>query len=243
MRRIYILFILLTMFTHLPARDFAYKTVLLRAAPGKLLPLIDSLKADMQKHADYGLEKPYLLRHNQGDQWDLLLLIPVGSLETYYKSENVAKRNASFTFDKPFGDPFYDFIAFHEEMLVNGPPLAELQQRFDAAGYFHVEMFIALPGKQSELLQQRQMENVYLKAIGRKPNLIFTGPGGAKWDLFTIGCYRDLKHFAESADIPAEVEEKAALQAGFKGANFIGSYLRELIDEHHDTLAVKVSDK
>ena len=61
------------------------------------------------------------------------------------------------------------------------------------------------------------------------------------WDIFTIGCYRDLKHFAESADISEEKEEAAARHAGFEAANRIGTYLRTLIYQHHDTLAVAVN--
>ena len=52
---------------------------------------------------------------------------------------------------------------------------------------------------------------------------------------------RDLKHFAESADIPEEKEEEAARHAGFEAANRIGTYLRTLIHQHHDTLAVAVN--
>ncbi len=237
LRQVLTVFFLLLIGSQAWSAGYLYKTVLLRAAPGKLLTLIDFLKKDMEKHADYGLDKPYLLRHSQGDQWDLLMIIPVESLETYYNHENAAKRQSSFSFDKPYGDSFYEYISYHEDMFVTGPPLETFKKNFATFDYYHVEMFIALPGKQTELLKQRRMENVYLEGIARNPNLIFTRVAGSKWDIFTIGCYRDIKHFAESADIPADLEEKAALQAGFKGANFIGSYLRELIAEHHDTLA------
>ena len=81
------------------------------------------------------------------------------------------------------------------------------------------------------------MENSYLKFLGLPQNLIFVHDHGAAWDIFTIGFYRNLKQFAESADIPYEREEEAALAAGFEAANRIGTYLRTLISEHHDTLA------
>ncbi len=58
--------------------------------------------------------------------------------------------------------------------------------------------------------------------------------------LFTLGFYRDLKHYAESADIPEKDQEAPAKAAGFEGASHIGTYLRNLISEHHDTLAVAV---
>ena len=112
---------------------------------------------------------------------------------------------------------------------------------FESNGYYHVEMFIALSGKHPELLEEREMENRYLELIERPTNFIFTRDMGGKWDLFTIGAYRDLTHYAESALIAEDKENEAAIKAGFESAGTIGSYLRSLILEHHDTLAVKVN--
>jgi len=114
-------------------------------------------------------------------------------------------------------------------------------QVIDSNDYFHIEMFVALPGKQKELLAEREMENKYLQDLNRPTNLIFTKLSGGSYDIFTIGGYRSIKHFAESADIPFEDEDEAAKKAGFEGVNFIGSYLRSLISSHHDTLATKVN--
>jgi hypothetical protein len=60
------------------------------------------------------------------------------------------------------------------------------------------------------------------------------------WDMFTIGAYRDLRHYAESAGISEADQDAAAKAAGFEAANRIGPYLRTLIRSHHDTLAVSV---
>lgn len=84
------------------------------------------------------------------------------------------------------------------------------------------------------------MENAYQKALNRPQNFIFVRDQGAAWDVFTLGCYRDLKHYAESADIAEKDQEAAAKAAGFEAANRIGPYLRTLIAQHHDTLAVSV---
>ena len=81
------------------AQEDTYKTVLMRAAPGKLLQLIDLIKIDMAKHAEYGIEKSYLMRHSQGDHWDLLLIVPIGSMQKYFEHDNIAKRKNSFVFD------------------------------------------------------------------------------------------------------------------------------------------------
>ncbi len=221
-----------------------YKAMLVRAAPGQLLDFIQLYKDHMDFYRKAGDEPPFWMRHSQGDQWDILFLFPMGSFPDYYSSERVGKREAAAResgFDqKDFARRFYRMAAWHEEVYVDGPPLEEVRKAFSEAGYFHVEMFLSLPGKQEDLRRQREMENVYLGELGRPKNLIFTHEQGAAWDLFTIGFYRDLKHFAESADIPEEKEDQAAKKAGFESAGQIGPYLRTLIASHHDTLAVAI---
>ena len=215
-----------------------YKVTTMRAAPGKLLELIDMLKEDMRNHEDFGMQEPFLMRHSQGDQWDLLMIYPIGDrLGNYMSDESMAQRAKSKTQDQPHGSSYFDYISFQEEQIVKGPAIAEFNRRFKEFGYYHVEIFQALAGKQAELYKEREMENVYLKEIGRDDNLIFSKVFGGEADQFTIGFYRDIKHYAESADIPASVEDAAAKKAGFEGVHTIGSYLRSLLLEHHDTLA------
>ncbi len=221
-----------------------YKAMMVRAAPGKLLDFIQLYKGHMTFYDDAGDARPFWMRHSQGDQWDVLFLFPMGSFSDYYSAERVQKRVQAFQkrgmTGKDFEKRFYELVAWHEEVFVNGPPLAQVRQAFEGAGYFHVEMFISLPGHQERLYQQREMENVYLKALDRPQNLIFTHRQGAAWDIFTVGFYRDLKHFAESADIPEDKEDAAARKAGFESASAIGPYLRTLIAQHHDTLATAI---
>ena len=133
-----------------------------------------------------------------------------------------------------------DDVAWQEDVFAWGPPLAQVRGAFEKAGFFHVEMFEALPGKEKDLDRQREMENDYSKRLGLPQNLIFVRDAGAPWTLFTIGAYRDLKHYAESADVPEAKSEEAARAAGFDGAKAIGPYLRTLIALHHDTLAVAI---
>ncbi len=123
---------------------------------------------------------------------------------------------------------------------ADAPALEEMQQAFAGASFYHVEMFQSLPGMHEKLYEQREMENAYYDVLDRPGNLIFVRDQGAAWDVITIGFYRDLKHFAESADIPLEDEERAAKAAGFESVYAISPYLRSLILQHHDTLAVAV---
>lgn len=219
--------------------QYLYKVTLVQAAPGKLLELIDLYKARAAAYQAAGDELPLWMRHSQGDHWDLLILFPVSSYSEYYAPDRIAKRKKA---DDSLGtaDKFKADIAWQEDLFAYGPPLADLRQAFANGGYFHVEMFVALPGKFSDLYQERQMENAYAKALKEPENFIFTRDQGAAWDIFTIGVFRDLKHYAESADVPAKDQEAAAKAAGFEAPSQIGPYLRRFISTHHDTLAVAV---
>ncbi len=220
---------------------FLYRMTLLRAAPGELLPLIDLHRQRRSVHLAGGDGPVFLMRHSQGDQWDLLVLAPMGSFAEHYAPTRAGRRDsASARADVP-ADAWAREVdrrtARREDLFVWGPPLSTIAPALGAAGYFHVEMFVALAGRREELRRQRLMENAFLAALDRPQNLIFTREAGAAWDVVTIGLYRDLRHFAESEGIPAEQEEAAARAAGFAGADRIGPYLRTLILEHHDTLA------
>jgi hypothetical protein len=227
-----------------PDDGYLYRTLLVRAAPGDLLEVIELYKERMQVLGAAGEERPFIMRHSQGDQWDLLLLFPMGSFEEYFTPERIARRERAA---EQAGQSEADFlrelgerVAWREDLFVLGPGLEAVRGAFTNNAYYHVEMFIALPGKRDKLLLERQMENAYLKGIERPQNLIFTRAAGAAWDIYTIGFYYDIGHFAGSAEVPDERKEAAARAAGFDGADRIGTYLRTLIQLHHDTLATAV---
>jgi hypothetical protein len=215
---------------------YLYKAKLVQAAPGKLLEVIDLYKASLAGYKDAGDELPLWMRHSQGDHWDLLILIPMKSYVEYYNPDRIARRKSQRDWLRKLDE----LIAWQEDVFVYGPPIDEVRKTVASSAFFHVEMFHSLAGKQSELFKEREMENAYLKTLKRPENLIFVRDQGAAWDLFTIGAYRDLKHFAESAGIPESEQKAAARAAGFEAANRIGPYLRTLISSHHDTLAVSV---
>ena len=219
---------------------YLYRTTLIQAAPGKLLEVVDMYKAGWPGLRDSGDDPPIAMRHSQGDRWDLLLLFPMGNYADYYSADRVARRQKARDAAKADLARLTDDIAWTEDVFVYGSPLEEVRGRLAKAGFFHVEMFEALPSKAIELYKQREMENAYSKALGLPDNLIFVRDSGAAWDVYTIGAYRDLKHYAESADVPEAKQEEAAKAAGFAGVKAIGPYLRTLISLHHDTLAVAI---
>ena len=223
-----------------PDVSYLYRTTLIQAAPGKLLEVVELLKAGWPGSKDVGDEPPIAMRHSQGDRWDLLLLFPMGGWSAYYAPERVARRDRARVSAKAELSRLEADVAWTEDVFVFGPPLEALRGQFGGAGFFHVEMFQALPGQIAGLYRQREMENAYLKALDQPRNAIFVRDAGAPWDVFTIGAYRDLKHYAASADVPEAKQEEAAKAAGFEGVKAIGPYLRTLISLHHDTLAVAV---
>jgi hypothetical protein len=168
----------------------------------------------------------------------------MGSYSEYYSPDRVSRRKkaaaASALGQGDFAQKLNACSAWREDIFVLGPPLEAVKKAFDGTAYYHIEIFISLPGKQEELFREREMENIYQVATGRPENLIFVRDQGAAWDLFTLGCYRDLKHWASSSDIPQEKRDLAARQAGFKNPDEIGPYLRTLIDIHRDTMGVAI---
>ena len=225
-------------------QTYLYRATFVRAAPGKLLELIDLFKDMMPIYDSLGDNRPFWWRHTQGDQWDLMMLYPMGSYSTYFSGERSERRakahSESGLSQKGFKKRFQECSSWHEDIFVKGPSLKTVEKVFKDTSFYHCEIFIALPGKHAELFKQREMENAYLHEIGRSQNLIFTREFGASWDLFTLGCYKDMAQWAASSDISKEKRNEAAIKAGFEGADMIGPYMRTLILLHRDTIGVAI---
>jgi len=219
-----------------PSESPYYRVSMVQAAPGKLTELIDLYKKELAATTAAGDEAPLWMRHSQGDHWDLMILQPMSPL-LYWSAERQQKRVQAM---EPFAEAIRNDIAWQEDLYCTGPPAGELRKAFAAGTFFHVEMFVVLPGHFVDLHRERDMENAYARALHQPENFIFLRESGAAWDLFTIGVFRDLKHYAESANLTPEQQDAAAKAAGFESASQIGPYLRRFISTHHDTLAVAI---
>jgi hypothetical protein len=220
--------------------DYLYRFVIVQAAPGRLLDLIELYRSRMPVVAAGGDELPFVVRHSQGDHWDLCIIYPSGSFTDYYSKERVAKRQAageaSGVPNAEFARRFYSMVAWHEDLYAVGPPIDVFREHVRGMGLAHFEMLLALAGKRDDLIKERQMENVFNRERGRGGALIFVHDQGAAWDVITLGVYRDWRHYAEQETIPAEASAAAAKKAGFASADAIGPYMRTLISTHRDTL-------
>ena len=222
--------------------DYLYKVTTIRAATGALANLLE-WEAQLNASGYYeaaGQKSPILMRHSQGDQWDLLVIVPMQSWTDYHSRDATAKRNSATTEHAELIAAGQKLFAFYEDHFAYGPPWSALKKAYAENGFYHIEMFLAAPGKTNELLKQRRMENVYLESTGQIPNMIFRRAAGSDVDVFTIGFHPSFEAFASPAGVTIEEKERRAKAAGFKGLADISFYLRSLISGHHDTLAVKV---
>ena len=218
---------------------YLYRVTTLRAEPGKLSELIDFLTAQ-RKTAHSGepagervAHTPIIMRHSQGDQWDLLVMFPMGNYQNYYGA-GLDARVAQFQ------ARLDSLSAFREDLFAYGPPPAAVLGAYADNSFFHIEMFMALAGRKGDLIEEREMENAYLESTGQRTNLIWVGDVGSNVDVFTIGFYPSIVEFAAPSGVSDADADKAAIAAGFEARSTIGFYLRELISAHHDTLAIKV---
>lgn len=222
--------------------DYLYHFMTIRADRGKLEPLLDWIAETKASgfFEEAGQPPPYLMRHSQGDQWDLMAVVPMGSWTEFHAEDKTARRQAAQQKYAEALAPGYALIAFSEDHFAYGPSPEEFAREFAENAFFHVEMFHAAPGKAAELAEQRRMENAYLAATGQTTNMIFCRAAGSDVDVFTIGFHESMKAFAADAPASDEEKEQAAKDAGFKDRADLSFYLRSLISGHHDTLAVKV---
>ncbi len=222
--------------------DYLYGVSTVRAAPGELSALLDWFEAWKASdfHEASGLPEPLVMRHTQGDQWDLLVIKPMESWLAHFDKDATAARQAATNEHAELLSEYHELVAFHEDHFAYGPPLRALQPAWDENDFFHVEMFYALPGLAGDLMEQRRMENEYLVATGQVPNFIFRRSSGSDVDVFTIGFHESFESFAAPAPATDEEKQDAARDAGFDGLADISFYMRSLISAHRDTLAVKV---
>ena len=225
--------------------NYLYRFSMLQAAPGRLVELMDALKAHAPRVAAGGDELPFIVRHSQGDHWDLLVVYPMGNLVEYYSRDRVGRREAAAgagdSARSGTAGQIGSMLSWHEDLLVEGPPVEAFRAHVNAMGLLHFEMMQALPGRLAELVEERRMENAFNRERGRGEALIFTRELGAAWDVVTLAAYRNWRHYAESETIPAEVQDKAARKAGFAGAGLVGPYMRTLISTHRDTLGPPIA--
>lgn len=231
--------------TPLPPRPELYRFVTIQAAPGRLADLLALYRSRLPVIESSGDETPVVVRHSQGDRWDLLVIYPIGSFTSYYSPERVTKRDAaakdSGVTNSAFQDQLAQLTEWHEDVFVWGPPVAELRSYVAGTTVAHLEMMQAMAGQHEALTRERYMESDFNTYRGRPRMLVFTHEQGAAWDVVTLDVWKDWRQYGELQMVAPEVSEAAARKAGFANADAVTATMRRLINSHHDTLGTFVS--
>lgn len=208
-----------------------YRVTLLRAAPGKFDELLLGMKNRAKRNKNY-----LILRHSQGDHWDLMTLENIGSYAQWFDPTNPTRQ----TLDSAWRDHLDRLSVFREEWFAYGPQADQVSDGVRQNNLYHIEMFRALAGHKIQLLQQRAMENDYLEQTGQVSNLVFKGDQGGDWDVMTIGFHKSMQSFAAGSPMSLQEKDRIAQKVGFASVSDIAPYLRSLLQSHNDTLAVSV---
>ena len=105
---------------------YLYRTLLLQAAPGELLAVIDLYQQHHPAYAVSGDGAPFIARHRQGDHWDLMLIFPMGSFSAYYAPDRITRRAQA---EQAFEARVARRVSWREEVFVTGPPVDVIRER------------------------------------------------------------------------------------------------------------------
>jgi len=218
-------------FASVPASAEDYTITQYRAAPGNFPALLELVKGTDWNTIGDGA--PIMMRHSQGNHWDLMLLSKSNTECSAKPKCAEAKGN--------FDTKARNLVDFERRFTATSETSwGQIRESNKTTGLYHIEMFNAAAGKHDALRRQRRIENDYLVKTGQVKNVVFDVIMGTDIDIFTVGFHKNLTVFAQQGPSSAEAAEKAAVEAGFKDRADISFHLRELIVGHHDTLAVPV---
>jgi hypothetical protein len=206
-----------------------YHVHFVKAAPGKLLEMVEAYvnaPRDPQSPAP-----PVILRHRQGDDWNLMVLRPLGAEATLRAAAPPPAELQQFlTRTRPLR-------AQHNDTFAIGPPWSEAQKLVLGEGgaepsgatraVYIVTVFRSLPGHRDEL------EGVLRKTAAEESGRTLTLQHleGAPWEFITITRYDSWAALGES-------EQK---QSGQGTVSPLGLAIQEHVAEHHDTVAERVT--
>jgi len=191
-----------------------YHAHFVKAAPGKLNDLIAAYVA-MPVAA--GEPKPVILRHREGDDWDLLVLAPYGKAETTVTAAVSPAVQAQYAKYRASSER-------HTDSFVAGPKWSDAGTVFGAAGgVYVVSLYRAANGHRDQL-----EESLKRLAAGDGPgrSVTLSHVEGGPFDFLQIS------HYDSWNDIDAPVAGQAPMAQAMD--------LRQHMAEHHDTVCVRV---
>ena len=205
-----------------------YHVHFVKAAPGKLVEMIDAYvnaPADPQASAP-----PVLFRHREGDDWNMLVLTPLGAEETLRAAPPPADLQQFLTKSRPLR-------AQHNDTFAIGPVWSEARKLVLGAdappsggtgAVYVVSVFRSLPGHRDQLEGALRK----LSADEAPRTLTLQHLEGASWEFLVITRYDSWAAFGES-------EQKISGQPLSPTSPALA--FTEHLAEHHDTVAERVT--
>lgn len=194
-----------------------YHAHFVKAAVGKLPDLIAAYKS---APVPAGEQKPIILRHREGDDWDLLVLTPFGKRETTVTAAVSPDMDALYA-------KFRAASERHTDSFIAGPPWAEAQKTFgsDANGVYVVGVYRSANGHRDQLGQA-----LGKIAAGDQPGrtVTFRHVEGGPFDFIQITHYDSWN----AIDAPPAGQADAQAQS---------LELRQHMAEHHDTICIRIA--
>ncbi len=118
---------------------YLYKVTTIRAATGALADLLDweAKLGASEYYVEAGQERPLLMRHSQGDQWDLLLIVPMQSWTDYHSQAATQKRSIASAKHDDLIATGQNLFAFYEDHFAFGPSWPAVKSAYAANDFFH----------------------------------------------------------------------------------------------------------
>lgn len=195
-----------------------------KAAPGKLLQLVDAYQKGPAPDASQPQVTPIILRHREGGEWDFITITPLGKQITLTASAPPQAVQDYFARLDPLSD-------WHVDTFVVGPSWAVVQKALvppkDAQPVYVVSDYRSLAGHRSQLRQI--LDRNAQDTPGR--SVLFAHVEGAPWNFLTVTSYDSWN--AVGAPPPQSASGTPRPDPGLD--------LREHMAVHHDTIAVYIS--
>jgi hypothetical protein len=200
-----------------------YHIHVVKAAPGKMLQLIDAYKNGPAPEANEPQVTPIILRHREGGEWDLIVITPLGKQTTISAnppSQAIQDYNQRL---QPLSD-------WHGDTFTVGPSWNLVQKALvpakDAQPVYQVSDYRSLTGHRPQL--REVLDRNGQDTPGR--SVLFAHVEGAPWNFLTVTRYDSWA----ALGTPTPQQPGAPQQAP-------GLAMREHMAVHHDTIAEYIS--
>ena len=214
-----------------------YHVHFVKAAPGKISELVTAYRE--MPVAEGEPAPPLIFRHLQGDDWDLLVLTPLGKEETLRTTATPEQQRVT--------ERLRGLRMQHGDTFTAGPAWPELRaalvgegsgQATGTAGgasgpVYTVTTYRSLPGHRDQLADTLGR----ITALYPDRRTILQHVEGAPWEFVVISRYDSWSALGDDQAMPAE---KLRSQ-GFASTEAISLELRQHVAEHRDTIAQMVS--